>query len=144
VTWCCGPSFGCRSGSCNGEPIIKPPAGIETISSPAFKPSASVNIAAEYFPGWISIPVSSTLGASKLIVRTDGLDINLLIEDAAMAAPIPTTASAATPNVCRRVSGKPRRNNLRCGSVFEIADALETLCDSVGAGVNRWEPTGLI
>src|SRR6516162_10431618 len=49
VTWCCGPSFGCRSGSSDGEPMVKLPAGIETISSPAPKPSASVNIAAEYF-----------------------------------------------------------------------------------------------
>ena len=103
-----------------------------------------MNTAAVEVSGALRIPFSSTLANSKLTARSDGLDINLLIEDAAMAAPIPTTASAATPNVCRRVSGKPRRNNLRCGSVFEIADALETLCDSVGAGVNRWEPTGLI
>jgi len=36
---------------CNGEPIMKLPAAIETISSPAPKPSASVNNAADYFSG---------------------------------------------------------------------------------------------
>jgi len=118
--------LGRRSSSLAAEPIVKPPAGIETILSPPLEPSDSVNTVAVEVSDGFRIPFSSILGNSKLMVRSDGLDSSLLIDGAAIAAPVTTTPSAAIPIVCRRVNGNRRRNNPCCGSACGMADAPET------------------
>jgi hypothetical protein len=143
VTRCCGPSFGSRSGSSCGEPITKLPAGIDTISSPAPKSSASVNIVAIYFSGAWRTPLSSTVAASKLIVRNAGRVNSRLIEGAAIAAPVPATASAAIPNVCRRVSRTRRHDDPCCGLASAMAGGGEIPLNLKDGGVDPSLAIGL-
>src|SRR5262245_825743 len=84
VTWCCGPSLGCRSGSSAGEPIVKLPPGIESISKPPPGPTASVKTRAEFLSEGLRTPLWSTVAVSKPMVRSDGFDTSRLIEGAAI------------------------------------------------------------
>lgn len=99
----CGPSLAWRSGSSAGEPIVKLPPEIKTMSSPAPAPSPSVKSLTVYFSGGFRTPCVSTVAVSKAVVRNDGFDSNLRTDGAATAAPVPTVASAAIPNACPRV-----------------------------------------
>jgi hypothetical protein len=127
VTWCCGPSLPWRSGSSTGEPIVKLPSGIETISSLPAEPSLSLNTAALYFSDGFRTPFESTVATSKAIARKDGFDMRLRIEGAAMMAPVPATTSAATPSACRRVTLRGRLKKCRPGMAGRAAGAIEAL-----------------